>query len=148
LATALATLGRSTASDGTNPDLNDPIASALEDYGILPADRSNVSDDDLSKIDDSIQGQFVDWTEIRALEAFANDIAFKPRYQQWDDYRVDRNNMLEALRGMIKDKTQQFNTRHNSMGSLRAVAIAPPVEGILTSHPRHDRRGYLDVRDL
>jgi hypothetical protein len=60
--------GMSTATDGSNSDLNEPIRAALADMGILAADPSDVSDSDLAGLAASSINRFLEAAKFRLVE--------------------------------------------------------------------------------
>jgi hypothetical protein len=62
------------SNDGTNADLNDPIASAVMSLGYTVSDISNVASSDLSSLDASENLAFLDLAEYRALESINGHI--------------------------------------------------------------------------
>ena len=55
-------------SDGTNADLNDPIAYAVRLCGLSVADISDVKDSDLAPLPDSDIDKLLDLAELRLLQ--------------------------------------------------------------------------------
>lgn len=138
----LQSLGRSLVTTGANPDLNEPMAAALESFGILPIDRSAVSDADLAKLDDSIIPAYLDLVEIRALEFFANAIAVKSRKQQWEDYSIDRTDQMEWLLQLLKLKQDRYDGRVNLGAGPAAVQMDCQVRGDLCIDEQRARRCF------
>lgn len=70
---------------GTNPDLNDPLFSALKRLGYTVTDITSVSDADLAAVTDDEALMFLDLAELRLLETIVNqatslvDISVGPR---------------------------------------------------------------------
>jgi hypothetical protein len=146
----LTKLKRSTVTDGANPDLNDPVASALEWFGILPTDRTAVADADLANLDDTLQGRYLDLVELRALETFAaNAISLSARTQQWEDYRIDRTDQMQWLLQMIEFKQKQWNDRYNTPNAPAAIEMDSGIRHKLHLHRgrRRPASGF-DVSEL
>jgi hypothetical protein len=121
LGAALTALNLSTVKDGTNADLNEPMAAGLDWFGVQPIDRSSITDADLANLDDSVIAQYLDLVEIRALESFVTAVAFGPRSQQWEDYKVDRTDQSRWILELIAAKTAAYNLRHG--GTTGPVAV-------------------------
>ena len=76
--------------DGSNVDLNDPIASALRHFTLYPDDHAYVDDDDMSALADADVQQVLDIAELRALESALNqytkvDLKVGPRSESFSD---------------------------------------------------------------
>jgi hypothetical protein len=87
--------------DGTNPDVVDPVITAMIDMGYTLSDLSDVSDTDLSSIPDSRYNELVDRAELRLLQNIAGnqvcvDITVGPRKEslsqlsQYVEKQIDR----------------------------------------------------------
>ena len=122
---ALIAAGMSTVVDGTNADLNDPIASALDLFGVQAMDRSNVADADLNQVLPDQQSRFLDYCELRVLDTVRTQIVSRPQRQQWEDYVADYGtNYLAQIEQIIKDKTAAYLARYVNSA---APAIAQMV---------------------
>jgi hypothetical protein len=113
--------GLSTATDGTNPDLNEPMAATLNRFGVVPADRSAVTDDDLAPVGDTpyLQGLFLAWVELDALAACQFAILAKPEMQQWASYTEQWGTAKDAVAAALKAKTEAFRAAYLTGGTLR-----------------------------
>lgn len=109
----------STTIDGTNPDVVDPISTALMAMDITPADISNPVDSDLETV--SIP-EFLDRAELRLLEnilgnADAVDISEGPRSESFGQF-------VSALETAIARKQDKIDAEYGgSLGSLSAGKI-------------------------
>jgi hypothetical protein len=65
-----------TTVDGTNPDLNDPIADGLETQQIYPANRLAVADTDLAHLLPANVQWFLRTVELRALQTCSNQFIY------------------------------------------------------------------------
>ena len=92
-----------TTVDGTNADLNDPIAWALQTLGYGVTDITNVSDTDLSALETSNYNSFFDLAEYRCLQtalsaaSYLVTITVGPRSEQL-------NHIADTLGKMIDRK--------------------------------------------
>ena len=63
----------STTANGTNADLNDPLATALDWMGLPPVDGSLVTDADLTSVEDV--NKLLDLAEYRLLQNIVGNVA-------------------------------------------------------------------------
>lgn len=98
----------STTTNGTNADLNDPIATALIQMGVTPANISAITDSDLASVTDVIQ--IADLAELRLLENIVGnldvvDLAVGPR-------RESLNQMTENCEKAIARLTKKIQHQY------------------------------------
>lgn len=115
----------STTVNGTNADLNDPIATALEGLGLFAANRAQVGDGDLAQMLMASQPKFLDLVEIRTLETCLGRIATYASGQAWEDYKEDRRTMIKDLTALVEWKWTQYRAKYSS--SAPAVCRMRPV---------------------
>lgn len=111
--------------DTPNEDLSDPLATALEELGVLPADRSNVTDTDLLAISPSLQARFLDLVELRALETALQQIVAAAQSVQWEDYRKSSGMSPAAAQALLAMKWQRYQDRWSQSGVLAVGAMMP-----------------------
>lgn len=70
----MALVGFSTETTEPNPDLVDPITSAMADLGIEPGNIAAVNNLDVARVQVSQVQEFFDRAELRLLENIANNI--------------------------------------------------------------------------
>jgi hypothetical protein len=117
--------------DGTNADLNDPIASALEYLGVSPADRSAVTDADLAVFDASDGARVLELVRIFTLTTCRDQAVALPQSQRWEDYQVDRGGLLVNWGRLIDDLWARYADRYDrssapAVGSLATVRTGFP----------------------
>lgn len=109
-----------------NADLNDPLATALDELGLPPGDRSAVIDLDLAPLAPSFQGRFIDLLEIRTLETALQQMIGLARSIQWEDYRKDSGDPFKNLSEVIDLKWARYNARWVQNATL-VVGRMPPA---------------------
>lgn len=125
--------GLSTAITPGQPlaSTNEAIASALEELGVNPADRSLVTTEDLARFADAMQGQVVDLAEIRVVEACESRGAGQPLRRRWDDYEEDFGRYTSAsLSATLARKRADYRSRYGGRVSagLRPSAVTHPLD--------------------
>lgn len=111
---ALTGAGLSTASAGTNTDLNESIASSLEFFGVEPSNRDLVADADIAQLDDSLCPQYLDLLEIRVLEVCHQSILLRGYSKSTQDFRLDRKQIATDLMAYIESKKEEYRRRWNA----------------------------------
>lgn len=97
-----------TTVDGTNADLNDPIAYALQRLGYGVSDITNVTDTDLSAVTSDDYAALLDIAELRCLETAYNaavylvNITVGPRSEQLNQKAQGIEKMIAGKRDSIK----------------------------------------------
>jgi hypothetical protein len=133
--------------DRPNADLNEPIASALESVGVVPADRSFVTDDDLAKVSDAAAGRFIDLAEIRALEGFIAWQATRPARERFPDYSVDRVGASgESLLSILKRKQDRYDSLWKG-GGPKAAKMERGIRHTLRMRRGRRHAGRLPLDD-
>lgn len=94
-----------------NADLNDPLATALEELGLTPVDRTNVIDDDIAGLLVTQIPKFIDLLELRVLETCLNAFIASPSSQAWEDYKVERRTVIKDTQTLLDWKWQQFRAK-------------------------------------
>ena len=84
----LTAAGMSTDVDGTNVDLNDPIARAVRDLGHTVASAVLVADADVAAVTDAETDEFLDTATLHTLEAVLGN---------FDDVDIKVGPMSESL---------------------------------------------------
>jgi hypothetical protein len=138
----LSRAGMSVAVDGTNADLNEPLAMALEYFNLDPADPTAVWDADLANVTPQLQAQFTDLARIELAEVVLNRLLVLPKSQQWGgdggtDYRVDFQNLVTDLKSTIDALWDRYLKEYEQSGA--------PAIGHMERQIRHDfdtRRYY------
>lgn len=109
---------------------NEPIASALEELGVNPTDRSLVTTEDLAKFADAMQGQIVDLAEIRLIEVCESLAAGTPLRRRWDDYEEDFGRYTTAtISGTLAQKRANYRARYGG----RKASVGTTASGV--THP-------------
>lgn len=115
--------GMSTSSP--DADLNEPLATALDELGLPPADRSLVVDADIASLQPAWQGRLIDLCEIRTLETALQQLVGRPRSIQWEDYRKDQGDPYRDLLGVIDLKWQRYRARWSQQSGLIVAPLCP-----------------------
>jgi hypothetical protein len=84
----LAYCGLATTTDGTNADLNGPLARALDHLGYVVADPSNVTDADLAQVPPNRVVRLLDYARIMTVDLARLRLVAGPVRQEWADYKV------------------------------------------------------------
>jgi hypothetical protein len=112
-----------TTANGSNPDLNDPIGTAIRKVGGSVSDLTAVADADLSGVATAKYDELIDRAELRALETALNAatrlvaLAVGPRREQLGDIAM-------RLRLSVDDKRRQMRMEYGSgVSSLTAGVI-------------------------
>jgi len=92
--------------DGSNVDLNDPIASDLRNFAIFPDDHALVDDDDLASLADEDTQQFFDIAELRSLESALNqytkvDLKVGPRSEAFSDLQKSMEKRIAKMKDTL-----------------------------------------------
>lgn len=95
-----------TTVDGTNADLNDPLASALRQCGLSVANIASVSDSDLSALDDADIDKLLDLAELRTLESCLGNL-----------------DLVDVTAGPIKESFGQIGSRLEKAIERKRAAI-------------------------
>lgn len=108
-----------TTYDGTNRDLSDPIATALQQMGYAVADITNPVDADLASVEDI--AQFLDLAELRLLESIrgnfdAVDLRFEDRDEKFSQFATALDKTIEA-------KQKAFTANYGSLGSTLEAGV-------------------------
>lgn len=106
---------------GWNPDLNDPLATALADMGLAAADRARVTDSDLTAAAGR-ENELLDRAEVRLLETIYQnidlvDIQLGPRAEKFSQL-ADR-----VLRAIERKQTLLQKQYGAGVGTL-SVGVA------------------------
>lgn len=132
---ALAKLTVTAISGTPNPDMSDPIATALEELGVPPLDRSNVVDADIAILSPAIQARFLDLVEVRTLETSLQQILSFPQTIAWSDYRKTNGMSATDLQNFIAAKWQRYLDRWAHAGTLSIGTMCPQTQNILQPWP-------------
>lgn len=92
------------------PDLNGPLADALDWFGHPPTSRSAVVDADLAWIPPSLQGRYLDRLEIATLKSIRTRVLGRPKKEMWDTYTTEREDVSKSLEMMIKEKETGYQS--------------------------------------
>lgn len=97
-----------TTITGSNPDLNDPIGSAILDMGYVPSSIATITDTDVSLIGSSIS-ELLDRAELRLLKNIAGnldlvDITVGPRKESLSQLHDQIIKQIEKLADEINSK--------------------------------------------
>lgn len=133
----LARASMSVVTDPANPnlDLNEPLATALDELGVPPGDRSLVIDADFTRLSPALQGRYIDLAEIRTLETAYQQVVMNPQLVQWEDYRTDQgSNWLTALQAFITSKWDRYRNKWLKSG-------APVIGAMCDTNQRELRTG-------
>lgn len=106
-------LGLSTVTDGTNPDLADPLARAVRQIGGTTADPGSPTDAEISAISSTATGgvdRVLDAAEIALLYSIVGN---------WDvvNYTLDGrdeefDNLLDAIQTMLSNLQKDYQKRY------------------------------------
>lgn len=117
-----------TTVDGSNPDLADPIASALRAAGYSVADRANVADSDLALVIAADEEKIIALAELRTLEtADQNIVSSSLSTGPVSESFRDLTRKIEALRTRID--TIYFLYVPQIEGGSIIVSTRPEFEG-------------------
>lgn len=125
-----------TTNNGTNSDLNDPIARGVRTLGYSVADVLNVSSSDIAAIEEADYDELFDVAELRALQSCLTNydkvnLSLGPRSESFDQLR---NAMVQA----IKLKREQIAADYPHDEDARAL-----VGGVLTlDFQQHDESEF------
>lgn len=99
--------GMDTHSDGTNPDLDDPLLESLARLGYLPANFAVATDADLGRVPEARGREFLARAELRLLENVASrytlvsrQVGFQSRFA-WGEINLAIQRAIERLRQEI-----------------------------------------------
>jgi hypothetical protein len=97
-----------TTISGSNPDLNDPIGSAILDMGYNPSSIATITDTDVSLVGNSIS-ELLDRAELRLLRNIAGnldlvDIAVGPRKESLSQLHDQIIKQIDKLADDINSK--------------------------------------------
>lgn len=98
----------STATAGTNEDLDDPISTALQRMGITPADITNVQDSDLAGVTNVLQ--LIELAELRLLENILGNVDAVD--VKVGDRSESLSQLAKELRADIDAKTQRIEKEY------------------------------------
>jgi hypothetical protein len=106
-----------------NPDLDDPLATALEQLGLPPADRLSVTDADLARAGPNGGPRLLDLAEIAVLEGCVTAVSSSARRKKWGEDETEYSSSQGAdLSKLIEIKRAAYRARWLTS---RGVAIAP-----------------------
>lgn len=118
------------------PLLNDAVATALEEFGVPPADRAAVTDGDLLPIGPELQGRFLDRVEIRALESALYQLAVTPRSVSFSNHSISfDNNLIQQLTLLIGNLYDRYQARYARAGVPAAGSMDPASLRMLDPAP-------------
>jgi hypothetical protein len=107
-------------SNGTNADLNDPIASALEYLGVYPSDRAAVADPDLAVFGQDEAARVLELVRLFTLTTCRDQALATPQSQRWEDYQVDRGALLANWGKLLDDLWARYADKYDR-GAAPAV---------------------------
>ena len=117
--------GLVTTATSPNIDLTDPMVQALDVIGFPPASRAQVTDGDLARVPQALQGRFIDRAEIALVTGLVLYFASKPKSQKWlNKYEVDYASIADSLREYVRLKTESLTAGPTSL-SGPAVGVMP-----------------------
>jgi len=112
----------SITADGSNSDLNDPIATALLEMGFEIDDPSNVTDDDIYQVGSDQYNELFDRAERRTLESIAGNLDMVNL--QVGSRREEFNQLSEQIFKAIDLLTRKILRRYGDGGSLSAGTLS------------------------
>jgi hypothetical protein len=100
-------VGMTVTITGNNDNLNDPIATALQQMGIEPSDITNIQDSDLEGVGNVLQ--LIDLAELRLLENIhgnldAVDITIGEQSERFSQFATSLEKSIEAKNQKIKEE--------------------------------------------
>lgn len=112
----------SITSNGSNTDLNDPIATALLEMGFEVDDLSNITDDDIRQVESDQYNEFFDRAERRTLETIAGNLDMVnlivgSRHEEF-------NQLSEQVFKAIDLLTRKISRRYGDGGSISLGTIS------------------------
>ena len=122
---AFAKLSTALDPNTPNPDLSDPIATALEELGYPPQDRSNVTDLDLLPVGPAWQARFLDLVELRVLDSCAQQALVQPESVQWEDFKKTQGMSAKGLQDYIEARWKRYQARWAQSGTVASCVMAP-----------------------
>jgi hypothetical protein len=139
-----ATLAPAWGVVGTSPDarLDDPLARALDELGLTPADRTAVGDADLARLGDAQAGRFLDLVTVRLLEMVRQQLSVGPKSQKFDTYSADYASAVEDIGKLIDSLTVEYRQRYLRSGVPTVVPARRTVRCNLDLDPC--RGGWRD----
>ena len=120
----LAALELNYVADGSNADLEGPLAEALRKVGYPPADAVTVTDADLAALPAKRVSAFLDIAEVGTLEA-AESAATALVDVQLGQRRENLSQIATAIRASVSAKLAKIERLYPSMSgrNLRAGAV-------------------------
>jgi hypothetical protein len=116
---------------GVNPDLNDPLASALGLLGITPASRRLLADADLATLQGSRVEAYLDVAEVCLLRSlwgrlYQVDVAVGPRRESLSQLRRDLQERLKDRAAEVQRQwgdylVRPLDTTSGGVAKLRAL---------------------------
>lgn len=117
----LARLGVSAVQDGTNPDLNGPLASSLRMLDATLSSPPAVADADLALVADADTDQFLDVAELRMVLNLQLKAATLVDQQIGTQSRKNLHQIMESLE-LVADRLQKRIEKLYGVGRGRLVA--------------------------
>lgn len=135
LGDALADAGLAfTATPGApNPDLNDPIAAAVEALtggNPFPLDRTAVTDADLAALGPNLHGRFIDLATIQAVKSLVGRPTKRVVSRELPDlkvtYAVSKGAMIDLLK-LLEDEYRRNYMHAGGVSVRRMCRQTPPA---------------------
>ncbi|MBA2702696.1 MAG: hypothetical protein H0U60_02475 [Blastocatellia bacterium] len=104
---------------GANPDLTDPLATALQEMGNVPADVLAIGNTDLAAVAGADNVEFLDRVELRLLKNILGNLPETDMSAEWGS--ESRNQLPERVRQMILDKEKTVMLLWGAPGAIDAT---------------------------
>jgi hypothetical protein len=119
-------VGFDTSMDGSNPDLIDPMITALMDLGSQPDSSDVMTDADLLKVDANQINEFLDRAELRLLENIAGNldmvnISVGPRNESLGDLA---SQVEKAIDRLITKISQNYGPAYNASTQITGGTLS------------------------
>lgn len=124
----LSTFEMEAQATGSNPDLDGPLADALDAFGLVPiAPDGVVQDVDLAAIAAGSRKQYLDLVEISLLKRLHKRALAKPKILEYADYKEDWGPIIDALAETIKTLCDEYEDTYSGVGvGNSGIAIGQP----------------------
>ena len=137
---ALKATGRSLAHDGTNPDLNEPMAKSLANFGVTPAVRADVTDADFALLPEGLDQQYLDFLEVVVWEVCARGSSSGPQSVSWPNFSASTGGNAQWLASQVEDLRRAYNAKYAVGGVIVVGTTRRGIHGLL--HERRHRRRW------
>lgn len=112
-----------------NDDLNDPIATALDHFKVVPADITNIVDSDLAQLPADLQVRYLDYLEIQVLQTMQNHLAARPQILQYKDGKTDWGTQFrEDLTNTLASRVAAYTRKYLNSAAPAVGSLCPAVE--------------------